>query len=137
MPTSNLFNHVAFGCRNRAAQEAFYIKHLGFKRCRTFERGKPGEFVMLKLGATRLELFPFDPAQPVPEKAAGQANVGYRHLAFDVPDLDPVIAGLKADGVDIDPIIDISQLLPGFRIVFFRDPEGNVVELMQNYRDEE
>lgn len=133
----NAFNHVAFGCRDLRAQEAFYTKHLGFKRSRTFERGKPGEFIMLKLGATRLELFPFDATKPVPEGSTGQANVGYRHLAFDVPKLEPVIERLKADGVDVDPIIDVSNIAKGFQIVFFRDPEGNVLELMENYVDEE
>jgi hypothetical protein len=27
-------------------------------------------------------------------------------------------------------------VVPGLRIVFFRDPEGNIIELMEGYRDE-
>ncbi len=65
--------HIAFNCRNVAAQEAFYIKHFGFTRSRTFNPGTPGEFIMLKLGSTRIELFPTDPAKTATEKGGEQA----------------------------------------------------------------
>ena len=129
------FNHVAFNCRDVAAQERFYTKHLGFKRSRTFHRGEPGEFIMLKLGSTRLELFPTDSLK-VAGANAGEQVVGFKHLAFDVPKLEPLIEALKADGVSVDPIIDCSKVSPGMRIVFFRDLEGNIIELMENYADE-
>lgn len=135
MSTSPALNHVALNCRNLAAQEAFYTKHFGFKRSRTFNRGKPKEFFMLKLGSIRLELFPTDPAKTADLKG-GEQPVGFKHLAFDVPKLEPVIEALKADGIEPDPIIELSQMFPGFRIVFFRDPEDNILELMEGYRDE-
>ena len=47
------------------------------------------------------------------------------------------IAALRADGIEPDPIIDLGDVIPGFRIVFFRDREGNILELMEGYRDEE
>ncbi len=130
------FNHVAFNCRDVPAQERFYTKHLGFKRSRTFRRGEPGEFIMLKLGSTRLELFPTDSLK-VAGCNAGEQAIGFKHLAFDVPKLEPMIEALRADGVTCDPIIDCSQVSPGLRIVFFRDLEGNIIELMENYRDED
>ncbi len=136
MATTNAFTHIAFNCTDIAAQEAFYAKHLGFKRCRTFHRGKPEEFFLMKLGSMRLEFFTADHA-----KAAGMTGceqvIGFKHLAFDVPKLEPVIESLKADGVQPDAIKDFSHISPGLRIVFFRDPEGNIIELMENYVDEE
>jgi glyoxylase I family protein len=132
----NTFNHIAMNCANLAAQEAFYTKHFGFKRSRTFHRGEPGEFFMLKLGDMRLELFPTDPTKTVDAKG-GEQPVGFKHLAFNVPKLEPVIEGLKADGIECDPIIELPKLAPGFRIVFFRDPEGHILELMEGYVDEE
>ena len=128
-------NHIAFGCRDLFAQEKFYTKHFGFKRSRTFERGTPKEFFMLKLGSVRLELFPADPAKITGK--VGSQEWGFRHLAFDVPKLEPVIEKLKADGIKVDDIIDVTHIVPGLRIVFFHDPEGNHLELMEGYTDEE
>jgi glyoxylase I family protein len=132
----NAFNHIALNCRDLAAQEAFYSKHFGFKRSRTFHRGEPNEFFMLKLRSVRLELFPTDRAKTAAMEG-GEQSVGFKHLAFDVPKLEPVLDGLRADGIEPDPIIDVGHIAPGFRIVFFRDPEGNILELMEGYRDEE
>jgi glyoxylase I family protein len=90
---------------------------------------------MPRLGSVRLELFPTDPANTMNQKGGEQA-IGFRHLAFDVPKLEPAIESLRTDGVNFDPVIDLGQVIPGFRIVFFRDPEGNIIELMEGYRDE-
>ena len=136
MSNFNAINHIAFFCRNPVAQEAFYTRIFGFKRSRTFQRGEPGEFFLLKLGNARLEFFPMKP-----ETAAGAAGteqpIGFRHLAFDVPKLEPVLEALKAEGIGHDPIIAVPHIDPGCRIVFFRDPEGNSIELMEKYRDED
>jgi glyoxylase I family protein len=129
------FNHIAFNCRDVPAQERFYTKHFGFKRSRTFNPGTPGEFILIKLGATRLELFPTDSLK-VGSANAGEQTIGFKHLAFDVPKLEPIIAALKEDGVICDAIIECPHIQPGARIVFFRDLEGNILELMENYVDE-
>ena len=128
-------NHVAFNCRDVAAQERFYTKHFGFKRSRTFQAGQPDEFIMLKLGTMRLELFPTESLKVIGCNA-GEQNIGFKHLAFDVPKLEPFIEALKADGVACDPVIDCAAILPGLRLVFFRDLEGNIIELMEGYADE-
>jgi glyoxylase I family protein len=130
------FNHVAFNCRDVPRQERFYTKHFGFKRSRTFNRGTPGEFIMLKLGATRLELFPTDSLK-VGDANAGEQAIGFKHLALDVPKLEPLIESLQSDGVICDQIIECPFIAPGARIVFFRDLEGNIIELMEGYVDEE
>ena len=128
------FNHIAFNCRDIRRQEQFYIKHFGFTRSRTFKAGQPDEFIMLKLGGVRLELFPTDSVKA--NTGAGEQPLGFKHLAFDVPQLEPVIAALKEDGVVADAIIDCAHVLAGMRIVFFRDLEGNIIELMEGYADE-
>ena len=132
----NAFNHIAMNCWDLATQEEFYTKHFGFKRSRTFNRGKPDEFFMLKLGSIRLELFPCNREKGAAMQG-GEQPIGFKHLAFDVPKLEPVLEGLREDGIEPDPIIDVGQLMPGFRIVFLRDPEGNILELMEGYKDEE
>jgi len=67
----------------------------------------------------------------------GEQVIGFKHLAFEVPRLEPAIAALRVDGIEPDPIIDLGDVIPGFRIVFFRDREWNILELMEGYRDEE
>jgi glyoxylase I family protein len=130
------FNHIAFNCRDIPTQERFYTKHFGFKRSRVFHAGKPNEFIMLKLGTMRLELHPTDSLK-VSDASAGEQAIGFKHLAFDVPKLEPVIAKLKEDGVTCDAIVDCAGTIrPGARAVFFRDLEGNIIELMEGYADE-
>jgi len=125
--------HIAFNCVDRKKQEAFYSKHFGFRRSRVFNAGRPDEFVMLRLGGTCIELFSVKAA---PGARGGEQPVGFRHLAFEVPDLDAALAGLTADGIKVGDVIDCSSMLDGLRVCFFNDPEGNVLELMQGYRDD-
>jgi glyoxylase I family protein len=129
------FNHVSLNCRDVAAQERFYVKHFGFQRSRTFRPGQPNEFVMLKLGSIRLELHSSDSANA--DQKGGEQAIGFKHLAFDALKLEPAIESLRADGIEPDPITDISKHIPGCRVVFFRDPEGNLIEFMEGYCDEE
>jgi glyoxylase I family protein len=130
----NTVQHLAFSCRDLKTTESFYTRHLGFRRVRTFNRGTPGEFCMLRLGSTCVELFQASPKDQ--GKTAADQPIGFKHLAFEVDDLDGVLAGLHAAGVQTDPIIDCSGIVPGFRICFFNDPDGNRLELMQGYQDE-
>jgi catechol 2,3-dioxygenase-like lactoylglutathione lyase family enzyme len=85
---SSVINHIALNCRNLAAQEAFFSKHFGFQRSRTFKAGRPDEFIMLKLGSVRLELFPTGSTQ-AEHVNGGEQVIGFKHLAFDVPKLEP------------------------------------------------
>ena len=61
----------------------------------------------------------------------GEQGIGFRHLAFEASRLEPVIESLRADGIESDPIIDISHHIPGCRVAFCRDPEGNLIEFVE------
>ena len=111
------------------------MKHFGFQRSRIFNVGKPDQFVMLKLGPVRLELYPSDSANL--DQKGGEQGVGFKHLSFDVPKLESAIEPLRADGIEPDPIQDVGESIPGLRVVFFRDPEGNIIEFLEGYQDEE
>ena len=132
----NAINHIALNCWDLAAQEAFFIKHFGFKRSRTLHRGKPFERYLIRLGSVRLELFPSDREKSAAMQG-GEQPIGFKHLAFDVPKLEPVLDALRADGIEPDKIIPVDHIASGCRVVFFRDPEGNIIELMEGYVDEE
>lgn len=130
----NAIHHIALNCRNLKAQEQFYTKHFGFRRCRVFNPNTPHEFLMLRLGSTCLELF----SAPDAAKSlmAAEQAVGFKHLAFEVADLDEAITRLQADGIKTDKIIDCSAIMEGARCCFFHDPDGNRLEIMQGYKDE-
>jgi len=126
--------HIALNCRDLAAQEAFYTKHFGFRRARVFNQGQPNEFVMLRLDSTCLELFGASPETA--SESGGEQAVGFKHLAFEVPDLEAAAAALREDGIETGKIIDCSHVLEGMRVCFFNDPDGNRLELMQGYGDQ-
>ncbi|MBN2209903.1 MAG: VOC family protein [Sedimentisphaerales bacterium] len=128
-----LIQHIALNCRDHKAQEQFYTRHFGFRRSRVFNAGQPNEFVMLRLDDTCLELFTAAPEFRT--QTGGPQPVGFSHLAFEVPDLDAAIASLRADNIQTEDIIDCSWVTPGLRICFFRDPDGNRIELMQGYKN--
>jgi glyoxylase I family protein len=124
-------HHIAFGCRDRDRSAAFYTKHFGFHRAHVHNRGKPGEFVQLRLGGVLLELFP---AFDVPEEAtAVPATLGFKHFSFSVDDIEAVVAGLRADGVEVEKIVELSHMAPGLRVAFCDDPDGNRIELVEGY----
>jgi glyoxylase I family protein len=124
--------HIAFNCRDIKRQELFYTHHFGFRRARVFNAGTPDEFLMLRLGSTILELF----SAAKSTETAGEQPVGFKHLAFEVEDMDAAHAALIADGIGPEPIKDCSAILAGLRVCFFDDLEGNRIELMQGYKDQ-
>lgn len=125
--------HMAMNCLDRIRQERFYTKHFGFRRVRVFNPGTANEFVMLRLDGMCIELFAVPPGTT---GQGGQQPVGFKHLAFEVDSLEERIRDLNADGIKTDEIIDCSGILPGMRVCFFRDPEGNILEMMQGWKDE-
>ncbi len=124
-------HHVALHCHDIHAQEKFYARHFDFKRVWTFNKGEAGEFLMLRSGPCCLELFPA-PAGTSKEEHGGEQKIGLKHLAFSVDKIEDALAALKEDGITAGPIHD-KLPVPGLRICFFNDPEGNIIELMENW----
>jgi glyoxylase I family protein len=131
------FSHMAMCCHDPVAVERFYTKHFGFTRARVYAPG-PDQVVMVNSGGVYLEIFPATKDAPAPPVGgAGPEYPGWRHLAFLVDDLDAKLAEIGADAnVTLGPV-DMSQFIPGMRVAWLADPEGNIVELNQGYVDEE
>lgn len=72
-----------------------------------------------------LEIFQFDP--PEPAQQAVWARPGYTHIALSVRDVPGWVARLERRGIRFlcDP-----QFVGGAHWVFFRDPDGNLIELI-------
>lgn len=130
------FSHVAITCENPLVVERFYRKHLGFRRARVYAPG-PDQVVMLRSGTVCLELFPATETAPGPPAlGAGPNHRGWRHIAFLVDDLDRKLAEMGDDAqLTLGPL-DMSEFIPGMRVAWLADPEGNIVELNQGYVDE-
>ncbi|MDY2941776.1 MAG: VOC family protein [Varibaculum sp.] len=111
-----LINHLVItGEDLEPLQNLYHIEGL-----RSVELGfMVGEFGMI-------ELFQFDPA--VEDGARETWNrPGYTHVCFNVSDLPTWVARLRAEGVEF---VCEPQHSQGADWVFFRDPQGNLVELM-------
>ncbi len=57
-------------------------------------------------------------------------QLGFRHLAFHVDDIDTALGELKAAGV-VPADVEVRDVPLGFRIAFFNDPDGLEIELSQ------
>jgi glyoxylase I family protein len=131
------FSHVALSCRDSKATERFYSTHFGFRRARVIELER-GQIVFLKAGGMYLELFdaegPRDGTQPAADGPHGQ---GVRHIAFQTEDVDAKLAEMGSDArITLGPL-DFDAFIPGWRTVWVADPDGNIVEISQGYRDED
>lgn len=87
----------------------------------------------------RIELLKYlNPTAPTP-KGLGLSNTpGLRHMAFRVDDIDVVVAQLRDAGVkffsDVQTVPDSQVTYAGGvrkRLVYFHDPEGNLLELCE------
>ena len=131
------FSHIAMSCKDPLEVERFYTKHFGFERARVYAPGKD-QVVMIKRDNVYLEIFPAPQKAPAPPAGgAGPEYPGWRHIAFLIDDVDAKLAEMGDDAkVTMGPV-DMSQFIPGMRVVWMADPEGNIVELNQGYVDEE
>jgi glyoxylase I family protein len=130
------FSHIAMAGQDPLAVERFYARHFGFARARVYLPG-PDQVVVIKSGAVSLELFPSkEPRPAAPAGADGPWSPGWRHIAFLVDDLDAKLAEIGSDAeITLGPL-DMGQFIPGMRVAWLADPEGNIVELNQGYTDE-
>lgn len=136
MTNSLRFSHVALNCRDPLATERYYAKHFGFRRARVVPVGDD-QIVFLRGDDVLLELFRAEgPSGEGSSSGDGPHGVGVRHVAFQVEDVDAQLSRMGADAdVTLGPL-DFDEVIPGWRTVWVRDPDGHVVEISQGYRDE-
>ncbi|MGV3558755.1 VOC family protein [Larkinella arboricola] len=135
-----LFSHIALSCADPVRTEQFYSAHFGFRRARVVPLGGDNEIVFLKNDqSVYLELFRADAELPnLPAPAGdGPHYPGVRHLAFQVTDVDAAVLALgDAAEITLGPL-DFSDFIPGWKTVWLKDPDGNIVEISQGYTDQD
>lgn len=116
-------HHVAISTHDLSRLRAFYVETLGLP----VVGGFPGyEIVFIGAGGTAIELM-----EEAGLSRDGDGS-GWVHLAWEVENVDDAYADLMARGVPFDVAPeDFPPEAPTTRIAFFRDPDGNSIELIQ------
>lgn len=132
------FFHLAITVRDLGRFESFYSRFFGFRRARTISLGDDAELVFLKNDDNfYFEVFPPEEDRPIPmAEADGPHYAGLRHFAFSVPDVDEKLAEIGNEAeITLGPL-HFDEVIPGWKTVWIKDPEGNIVEITQGYTDE-
>jgi catechol 2,3-dioxygenase-like lactoylglutathione lyase family enzyme len=90
------------------------------------------ELAMLRApdGDGRLELVKFhSPSSPGDGRPAPANAPGIRHIAFVVEDIEAVVAGLRARGVEL--VGELERYGDSYRLCYVCGPEGIIVELAE------
>jgi metallothiol transferase len=117
-------DHVALNVRDLAKSLAFYTQVLGL-RISEREHQKPGIEHFLDCGASLIGLIQGDSNGPVHPFDDG--GIGANHFSFRVhaADFDRVVSELQNRGIPID----FSRKRERSWSVYFRDPDGNKLEI--------
>lgn len=136
-------HHTAISTPNLARATDFYRTHFGYEVIREFAwpRGVEtingvigladcaAKAVMMRHGDSMLELFEFSHPAPAPQSPDRPAcDHGYTHICFHVADVVKEHARLAAAGMRFHCA---PQVAGGLAFTYGRDPDGNVIELLQ------
>ena len=132
-------HHVGISVSDLDRCETFYRDELGFEVVDRFTvsgetfstvvgvDGASGRFVHLDANGTLVELVEYEPAvEPLDDAELHRPGTG--HVGFTVTDLDTFVDELSTTvDVRVGPVTTES----GTRLCFFRDPEGNQIEVLE------
>jgi catechol 2,3-dioxygenase-like lactoylglutathione lyase family enzyme len=98
--------------------------------------GVPGanlKQVCLHCGESVVELLEYTRPEPSSERPPPPNRIGAAHLAFRVDDVEVRKAELEAKGIEFLSDVNVvdTGVLAGWRWVYFRDPDGNTLELVE------
>lgn len=121
-------HHIALLTPDLPRLQAFYTETLGLPLVGEFSGH---DIVFVGTGETAIELIQQEGV------ATTQDVTGWAHLALEVADVDATHAALADQGIvfHVAPM-DFPVEAPALRIAFFRDPDGNEIELVQRLGSE-
>jgi catechol 2,3-dioxygenase-like lactoylglutathione lyase family enzyme len=84
-------------------------------------------------GSTWFEVLQYRSPASRTERALPQSDIGAGHVAFHVDDIEATYADLRAKGVSFnsEPNVVDDGPLAGWRWVYFTDPDGHTIELVE------
>jgi catechol 2,3-dioxygenase-like lactoylglutathione lyase family enzyme len=88
--------------------------------------GATGEFAHLDADGVRVELVEYDPeGESCTAESVNQR--GAKHMGFEVDDVEAFYEALPDD---VETVSEPQTTSSGARILFIRDPEGNLIEII-------
>lgn len=120
-------DHVAITVQDMARSVEFYTKKLGFSITRKAETPTTN-IVFVGKGSAQLELFEIKEGQAKEVPPLEADEIGIKHIAFNVDDLESIVEEYRKKGVEFTSEIRRS----GARShIFFKDPDGIILQLLQ------
>ncbi|MGW1621334.1 VOC family protein [Streptomyces sp. NPDC002172] len=128
-------DHVGVNVRDLPAQLGWYKTAFGLKTVFEFRLDGPRltGVVLEHPHGWRLELLARPGSAPglrAPDPMIAVLTEGYGHFAVTTPELDPVYAALTALGAG-EVLAPGPSPEPGVRMAWVKDPEGNLIELIE------
>jgi len=127
MKTFTGFEHTAIVAHDSKALSEWYIRMFGLHV--VWDNGKePPTYLLKAPDGSVIEILPDAGGERI---NYDQTRAGLRHLALAVTDFDAALSYLREQG--IGQFFDSRQSEEA-RLIFFRDPEGNILHLMWRAR---
>ncbi len=138
-------HHIALNCRDNAASEEFYKKWFGFERAMKFDGPNGHPVIFIRLGDFYLELFKAGDGPNAkgpeamgtevigPKATGGEQPVGFKHFCLHVDGVRDYFQRMK-DVVEFTVTPVTPPALPHLTFVFFNDPDGNIVQLLEGWK---
>lgn len=118
--------HLGLPALDPAALQAWYVRTLEARVVHHTPGPPPGYFLALPGGGATFEVYA---ASRALGDTADNSLAGWRHVALRVSSIEAARAELEARGVVFtDPVKPAGG---GGRVLFFRDPEGNLLHLVE------
>jgi glyoxylase I family protein len=117
--------HIALPAADPAAMKDWYVRVLGARPVWDNSQNSATCLIVLP-GGVWLELYAAESALP---ERGNNKLAGFRHLALRVDSLDQAMAELTGRGVKFSG--EIRPAAGGGRVLFFADPEGNLLHLVE------
>lgn len=122
-------DHIAITVVDMARSVKFYRDVMGFAVMGRVQPREGFTIVCVDIGNDAfLELFHFASGSR-PLGNFENSDVGLKHLAFKVDDVDSVVTKLKQHNVEFT--VEPTNASGGIRVAFFKDPDGNILEVIQ------
>jgi glyoxylase I family protein len=116
--------HLGIYAKDPEALSQWYREKLGFSVVRKLEKGgRPPIYFLKGEGGWELEILP-SPSSPREKQLT---DPGYSHIGLVVDSFEQTESFLQSKGISLHDVRDTSN---GWKIGYFEDPEGNILEVV-------